>query len=110
MSVFGVERARAREARKKKGGGERSDRAAGLPSSSWWRFFVIGPPVASVFVAFCNVGEKFGAISFRGASTKLALSGSFPFWAVLTLSFGVLRTACVCVRLRSARFGGEKVG
>ena len=70
---------------------------------------MLGSPLASVFVGFGNAGEKFGAISFRGAR-KLALRGSFSFWAVLTLSFGVLRTACVCVRLGSARFWGEMVG
>ena len=101
---------RARGAKKKKGGEERGDRAVGLPSSSRWRFLVLDSPLASVFVGFGNAGEKFGAISFRGASTKLALRGSFSFWAVLTLSFGVLRTACVCVRLGSARFWEEMVG
>ena len=107
MSVFGV--ARARTGRKKNGcGEERSDRAVGLPSSSWWRFFVLGSPLASVFAGFGNAGEKFGAIRFRGASTKLALIGSFFRFGPCSLCRLTFRTACVCVLLGSARFlGGE---
>ena len=107
MSVFGVARARA-GGEKKKGGEEGGDRAVGLPSSSRRRFFVLGSPLASVFAGFGNVREKFGAIRFRGASTKLALIGSFFRFGPCSLCRLTFRTVCVCVRLGSARFwGGE---
>ena len=68
---------------------------------------MLGSPVASVFVGFGNVGEKFGAISSRGAR-KLALSGSFSFCAVLTSSFGVSYSVRLCPTMFCLFFGRRR--
>ena len=68
---------------------------------------MLGSPVASVFVGFGNVGEKFGATSFGGAWAKLALRRSFSFWAVLTLPFVVSYSVRLCPTTFCAFLGGE---